>query len=176
MGHAPKAEHAFWGLPWQRGEQPTHGSTAVPARFPAGLTAVQPARPSLLPVQCCHVRPPRTEPPPLAQRSRTTQSSSGADIGGSALGGPSTGTPPLPTAPCPGRRCAAQRPGGSRMLCSGTPRRPRHRSVLPGAVSPQAAEPRLPARALRGHRPRGLAGVSRGGRRGSAGCSLHTDI
>lgn len=73
----PKTEHAFWALPWQRGEHPGRGSTLGELLSPG-------ARPSLLPVQCCHVLPPRLKPPPLAQGRRMTHSSSGADMGGLA--------------------------------------------------------------------------------------------
>jgi len=93
-------------------------------RLDASLLA-QPTRwPSLLPVQCCQVLPPRTKPPLVAQRRRMTQSSSGADIGGLASGGPSTGTPLPSTPPCPGRRRSAQPPRGlSHSLLVGPPPR-----------------------------------------------------
>lgn len=70
--HAPKTEHNIWGLPWHDGERPVHGRDL--AHFPAQTVPVltprsqhKPARrPSVLPVQCCHVLLPLTKPPPAA--------------------------------------------------------------------------------------------------------------
>lgn len=171
----PKTEHTGWGLPWQRREHPIHGSTRVPVCFPstanacldASLPAQPTRRPSLLPVQCCHVLPPRLKPPPMAQWRRMTQSSSGADIGGLASEGPSTGAL-LPTAPpCPGRHRSAQLPRGlSHSLPVGRP--PQGRAApgccfaASGVLSPGSAVP------LRGHRP---WGHGRGGGWGAGGGS-----